>query len=263
MANQKIIEIADPKTARAEIEYLVGIGRDIEAAQAEAKIVDVEGHKYLYSLGNLKLVEPVDDKYPDCFTAFSLTGLVDYIKADVDSIFDDLDRTHIVRVTDVKSVEILSPVTGPYKRRITIGKCKALVPEIDFKKFMDPEDFQIMVQTRFMETENRALVLKLVGSLRTEQEMKIADDGVSQRVTINRGTAIAGDVIVKNPVHLIPLRTFHEVEQPESPFVIRFNDEAQAALFEADGGAWQLEAAQNIRDWLKKALEGRNVEVIA
>ena len=54
-----------------------------------------------------------------------------------------------------------------------------------------------------------------------------------------------------------------EVEQPESPFILRFNENANAALFEGDGGAWKLRAVENIRAWLAGKLEGCNVEVIA
>lgn len=43
----------------------------------------------------------------------------------------------------------------------------------------------------------------------------------------------------------------------------RFNERAEVALFEGDGGAWMLKAVENIRDWLTAALKGYNVEVIA
>ena len=48
-----------------------------------------------------------------------------------------------------------------------------------------------------------------------------------------------------------------------SPFVLRFNEDAEAALFEGDGGAWQLRAVENIKNWLTAQLIGCNVEVIA
>ena len=68
---------------------------------------------------------------------------------------------------------------------------------------------------------------------------------------------------IKKLDELTPLRTFYEVEQPTSPFVLRFNEDAEAALFEGDGGAWQLRAVENIKNWLTAQLIGCNVEVIA
>ena len=91
--------------------------------------------------------------------------------------------------------------------------------------------------------------------------MQTADDGVSQKVTINKGVVTAEDVTIKNPVYLVPLRTFYEVEQPASPFVLRFNEGADVALFEGDGGAWKLKAVKNIKDWLDNQLKDCNVEV--
>ena len=256
----------DSETARAREEYLVNVGKEIAESKEYPTIEEIDGHTYVFYRGRcerVKRVEPDEEKQPTVFKAFSLQGLVDFIKADVDGLFKDPERRHIVRVTDVDKVEVLTPVTGFYKKRYIVSECNALVPPIPFNTFKDAEDFQIMVQTRFEDTENRALVLKLSGSLRNEQTMQTADDGVSQKVTINRGVATAADVTVKNPVTLIPLRTFYEVKQPSSPFVLRFNEDSEAALFEGDGGAWKLSAVKNIKDWLEKELAGTNVEVIA
>ena len=178
-------------------------------------------------------------------------------------MFNEKDYRHTVRVVNTRRVEVLTPMCGYYKERDVVAECDALVPDIPFGKFMDVDEFQIMLQSRFEDSTNRALVLQLSGSLRSEQSNQIADDGVSQKVTIKRGVATADDVTVKNPVTLRPLRTFYEVEQPESPFILRFNENANAALFEGDGGAWKLRAVENIRSWLVAKLAGCNVEVIA
>lgn len=37
----------------------------------------------------------------------------------------------------------------------------------------------------------------------------------------------------------------------------------QAALFEADGGAWKIEAMQRVKEFLKDKLVGTGVKVIA
>ena len=59
---------------------------------------------------------------------------------------------------------------------------------------------------------------------------------------------------------LAPRRTFPEVDQPESPFVLLVKQSREGmmpeiALFEADGGLWKLTAIQNIKDYLKAVLE--------
>ena len=258
--------IANPETARAEIEYLVRIGEEKARAAETPVVFEVDGYSYTAYRGQMNRVRPVKpepEEKPDVFEAFSLSGIVDYIRSDVDGIFSDPAIRHTVRVVHPTEVEVLTPMHGFYKQRNVVAHCDALTPHISFGKYMDVDEFQIMVQAMFEESANRALVLQLSGSLRKEQSTQTADDGVSQKVTINRGVATADDVIVKNPVTLKPLRTFYEVEQPDSPFILRFNEDAQAALFEGDGGAWKLKAVENVRAWLAAKLEGCNVVVIA
>lgn len=255
-----------PETARAEIEYLVSVGAAKQRAEETPVVLDIDGYKYTAYRGQLSRVKPVKpepEEKPQPFEAFSLSGLVEFIRTDVDGTFQDPAIRHTVRVVDPTHVEVLTPIHGFYKVRDLVARCNALTPRINFGGYMDVDEFQIMLQAKFMESANRALVLQLSGSLRKEQSNQIADDGVSQKVTINRGVATADDVIVKNPVRLKPLRTYHEVDQPESPFILRFNEDAKAALFEGDGGAWQLAAVENIRAWLAEKLDGCNVEIIA
>lgn len=51
-----------------------------------------------------------------------------------------------------------------------------------------------------------------------------------------------------------PFRTFLEVEQPESEFLLRVDAEKGIGLFEADGGIWKLEAKRNIAEYFAKAM---------
>ena len=257
------MQIATPEAARAKIEYLVGIGEKKRMAEEQPQVLTINGETWTAYKGRFERVKPPHPEKPEVFKAFSLSGLVDFIKADVDEMYACTEQRRYVRVVSPKRVEVLSPMIGPYHERFIEAECDALVPDIPFGRFQGVDEFQIMLQSRFEDSANRALVLQLSGSLRTEQENKIADDGVSQKVTIKRGVATADDVTVKNPVVLKPLRTFYEVAQPESPFILRFNEQANAALFEGDGGAWKLRAVENIRAWLAAKLDGCNVVVIA
>lgn len=266
MASKNDSVFTTAEAARAEIEYLVKVGEEKRRAEETPTVLSIDGHSYTAFRGNLsrvQTVKPDREEKPDVFEAFSLSGLVDYIMADVDGLFQDPAVRHIVRVIDPKHVEVLSPLHGFYKERDVVARCSALTPKIAFGTFLGVDEFQIMVQAMFTESVNRALVLQLSGSLRKEQSMQTADDGVSQKITINRGVSTADDVTVRNPVPLRPLRTFYEVEQPESPFILRFNEDCEAALFEGDGGAWQLRAVENVRKWLAEKLSGCNVEIIA
>ena len=53
---------------------------------------------------------------------------------------------------------------------------------------------------------------------------------------------------------LRPFRTFQEVEQPESEFLLRLDEDGNIGLFEADGGMWKLTARQTVKAFLEKKL---------
>jgi len=99
---------------------------------------------------------------------------------------------------------------------------------------------------------------------------KAIPEGESEAVfsdSIKTGITRVEETEIPNPIILQPYRTFLEIEQPASPFIFRLKagpNEASpvcAALFEADGGVWRLQAITRIRDWIKGAVSG--VAVIA
>lgn len=71
---------------------------------------------------------------------------------------------------------------------------------------------------------------------------------------VRAGVTLKGREAVDNPFVLAPYRTFPEVTQPSSPYILRIRDVQNslptAMLVEADVGAWRLAAVQNIKSWL-------------
>lgn len=61
-------------------------------------------------------------------------------------------------------------------------------------------------------------------------------------------------VQVKPRVALRPFRTFLEVEQPVSEFLLRLDDDGNVGLFEADGGMWQQTAKASIAAYFEDKL---------
>jgi hypothetical protein len=77
--------------------------------------------------------------------------------------------------------------------------------------------------------------------------------------------ALKDQVALKPIVKLSPYRTFREVEQPESEFLLRVrldnNDAPAVALFEADGGAWINQAMENVVNYIQSLVA--DIPVIA
>lgn len=74
----------------------------------------------------------------------------------------------------------------------------------------------------------------------------------TQTVEARQGVALNAVVEIKPRVMLRPFRTFLEVEQPESEFLLRVDPDEGIGFFEADGGIWKLEAKKNIADYFLK-----------
>lgn len=71
-------------------------------------------------------------------------------------------------------------------------------------------------------------------------------------VEARQGVALNALIEIKPRVMLRPFRTFLEVEQPESEFLLRVDPDEGIGFFEADGGIWKLEAKKNIADYFLK-----------
>ncbi|MFJ7971292.1 hypothetical protein [Psychrobacillus sp. NPDC096389] len=178
----------------------------------------------------------------------SLSGLVDYVKSNFDH-----ERPVMIHVESPTKVNVFDSLNDVNDRR-TYVKAAALLPTITFEQFVDREKFQIMLQACFVPNEHRSTVIKLVSSIVEDNSITTTDDGLSQRVTAKTGVASVGNVELPNPVALKPFRTFAEVPQPESEFVLRLKEGGRVGLFEADGGAWELNAMANIATYLEEAL---------
>ena len=228
-----------------------------------------EALEYIVSLRKPEIIEIDGDTYSDkelsriryiprakAITMRTLTSLVDYIRSNTDA----MDEKMIIHVESPTSVKMYSMLD--YERdRECMAVVKAELPDFDFDRFMDHEKFLINMQAKFINTDDKTLLLKFAGTVETGTVSQYGDDGVTQKATVKTGIASKSDCIVPAIVNLKPFRTFLEVDQPESSFIFRMKEDkhydgVQCAIFEADGGAWKSEAMANIKAYLKDQLNG-------
>lgn len=204
------------------------------------------------------LADPVSAVKPgpqaDALKVYTLGAVRDYLKANRDAL--DL-ATLVVHVVSPQIVRLAGKLQERARNREVFVEASATNLADGFLgKFMPIEEFIIGLQARFVETDARQAVLRLFSNIKSEVVKTAQDDGISQSVTAKAGVALVSDVTVPNPVTLTPFRTFREVTQPESSFVLRVQATKgfEAGLFEADGGAWRLVAVDRVRDWLTHEL---------
>ncbi len=210
---------------------------------------------------------------PAALALNTLTGLVDYVNkvAIVDGLDGTVKARIFLQVVSHREVRVLSGLDESYQTRDVLAVATAeqlFADRFKFEAYLSAETFIIGLQANFAKTKERDELLALVGNIREQAVKNTDDDGVSQTVTAKQGVSLATEAKLPNPVTLVPYRTFREVGQPESTFILRAqgSDKTQEgkpslALFEADGGAWKLVAMQRVREYLTKAI--KDVPVLA
>lgn len=232
------------------LEYLVRLG--------EAKVLEVGNEKF-----SDKSLHKIEQPTPVAINVRSLSGIVEYLKSGFDT--EPLGAL-MIHVESPTSISVFDELNCNANRDYFI-KASAMLPEFRFDSWYNTEDFNIKLQSCFVDNSDKEIMLKIVGNIKEEMVQTVGDDGVSQAVTAKTGVATVANVKVPNPVSLRPYRTFVEVEQPESNFIFRMQNGPRCALFEADGGAWKLEAMKNIKAYLeehlKEDIEAGRIVVIA
>lgn len=225
-------------------EYVVGLSK--------ANMVTIDGTVFTDKPLHLPEMPTIETLRTD-----NLSSIVNFIKhawdADLHDIYDTVQK--IIHVEDAGKVNLYSSVCNECMDRQKFMTAEWAGNKFPFGQFMDAEKFNILLQTCFMETDDLKVIQQVVGNLRDEAVQNYGDDGVSQSVTIRTGIATVGQVRVPSPAKLRPYRTFLEVEQPASLFILRMREGGQCALFEADGGLWRETARKNIRNYFEYELE--------
>lgn len=185
------------------------------------------------------------------FVVATLASLVEYLKTNRDAL--DLTKV-IVHIETPNRVSIGGSLRERSRDREMYLTAQAEDMTDGFiGKYHTIEHFIIGLQVRFCDCDDRAKLLEFVSNVRTEQSATTTDDGVSQTLTA-RGVALVSALPVPNPVTLTPFRTFRDIPQPTSPYILRAHATAgqlpQLALMEADGGVWKLSTLGKIRDHL-------------
>lgn len=224
---------------------------------AAGKTVEIGGRVYsTQEVHDPRRQEPE----PKTISLSTLTALCAYALSHHDAGYRD-SRKEFVHVEGPGSVRLCTDIFGEFNQRVEIAKATAQHPTFPFGTFLDPEAFNIALMVHFGPGDAVPDIQKIVGNLTTEAVQTVADDGVSQTVTAKAGLVRRDTIEIPRTVMLRPYRTFLEVEQPASPFILRLrgggNDRLPTcALFEADGGAWRIKATANVHEFLVDALKG-------
>lgn len=225
------------------LEYLVRLGEE----NAKTEYVDIGGETYVTR--KLYSYEPPVYKVKPLEVS-SITAVIDYLTGREEELHDAM----IIHIVSPHRVDLLSDLNYKNERELMVS-AHTYPCGFEFDKYYDQEDFVINMQTSFVPSTEVDLILSVAGNVENKTAANYGDNGISQKVTISKGIAGKSDVIVPNPVTLMPYRTFVEVQQPESKCVFRINERQDGSpmfkLVEADGGLWKYLAVGRIKNFFE------------
>lgn len=203
-----------------------------------------------YSMEDWKEIDPSFP--PHYFSVSTLTGFVDGVKA-----LTEARKPHMIEVDPQLTVRAYSePDDRKACRPIVV--CEPLLGRLSsIGCRLEPAEFMLRVQTDMDLSPDRERLIKVAGGIREESELSISDDGLSQRVSTKRGATFGWEGIA-NPYILRPYRTYPEVEQPGSKFILRLSgsgNNLELALHEVLSEGWRTSAIRDIVQFLWGMLE--------
>lgn len=186
----------------------------------------------------------------------TLSGLADVIRMGVRKEHLVYKSPALVRVESHELVTVHSTVewfeSGPVRHLLYMA-------ENDNTTFhageYSQEQMVIALRSMCQDGMDKEYLLELISRIDINTGVSITDTGLTQSVVQKVGAALKDEVPIKPIIRLKPYRTFLEVNQPESEFLLRVTKSGAIQLRDADGGAWMLEARRSIKEHLEGLLK--------
>jgi hypothetical protein len=198
-----------------------------------AGVLDIDGRKYVR--GDLTLVS---SKIPvqSAIDIHSLAGIVDYLETNMDGI--DKNKCMIVAINHKKVMLVGPNITDLGRRPVyLVAEPDTEIKGFEFDKFIPFESFMIKLLCLFEDNPDLREFVKVVSKIKSSDEEKHEDNGVSTTRTTKEGVNTITESS-REVVDLRPYRTFRDITQPNSKFIFRIKRdrlELLCALFECDG----------------------------
>lgn len=217
----------------------------------QPQIVEKDGATFVvYAEEAPHQLQPTID-HPDTLPLHSLDALVKLVRTEASKAETPL----YITIPDHLTVRCFGQPDpdARYFRQVYYEAKATDVPGWDERVQLGFEEAQIALRTRFQETADTIYAMKLLSDISCGAKVIYNDNGIATTVTTQKGIALQTNEQIKPLIKLKPYRTFQEVEQPQSIFLIRLTD--RGIIFtEADGGMWKLTARQTVKAFLEEQL---------
>jgi len=213
-------------------------------------VKEIKGVSFAITADNVTEIRPIID-HPDTLQLHSLDALVKLVKTEAIKVETPLYIT-VPNHLAVRCFGRPNP-DAAFLRQIFYEAKAADVPGWEEQTKMGFEEAQIAMRTRFQETPDTLYMINLLSNISCGASVVYNDNGIATTVTSKKGVALQTNEQIRPIVTLKPYRTFQEVEQPASTFLIRVNERC-ISFTGADGGMWKLKARETVKKFLEDKL---------
>ena len=221
------------------------VNRIVELAAPTTYVID--GHTYASE--DLRRIDP-PKHMPKAIDVNGLDSICKLVRNEVKQVGLKI----FVQIEAYNKVKVFTTYDGEFERSY-LYRCAADTPSVTVNRFNPYENAVIELRSLYIPNKDTDYLLQLLSSISSESKVVSTDNGVTQSVEAKQGIALSQMVAVKPRVSLKPFRTFIEVDQPESEFLLRISSDGKIGLYEADGGVWKLEATRNVAAYFEEALK--------
>lgn len=242
------MEVSIIKDAITKIEELTSNASDVK---------EIQGRSFLIHDGSFEEILPAALPLPKTYEFSSLDGLAKMIRKEHSNI------TEACKTSDVLYINVMSPTNVCVSTGVDEYNRRAYLYHVGYEfskkwtgaSWFEHEEAMIVLRSQFIKNEGTEYLLDFLSRVSDENSVSSDDNGMTQTVQVKKGIALAAREQVKPIVNLRPYRTFLEVEQPESAFLVRVREGIQVGIIEADGGMWRIAARRSIVAYLEKELK--------
>ena len=172
-----------------------------------------------------------------------------------------------VFVLDPVNVTVVGPIIEDRNRG---DNYLIATPAVNFEGVnchnLELEAFIVYLQTNFVIDDAVETLITIFKKIDLDDETSFQDDGFTTQVTVRDGAKLA-IADIPNPIELRPYRTFPEIPQPASPFLLRVKKSGKNLYFtlhDVQDQKWRIEALADIKTYLTNAIKSeRKIPVIA
>lgn len=245
------------------IEYIINLGQPKVLELDPAKTL--RSTKPLYQITNTA-IKPL--------LSYSLNSIIDFISAyhkpitaiesfleseDMKKASDNINQNrYIINIVSYQEVHLLSYLVDKWNHRELHLKVSSDIEENYSPSNLTVEELLIYLKTHFVQSNKIEELTKIFGNLSSSNVKHVADDGFAQSVEVQKRINFNESTKVPPISKLEKIRTFIEIKQPSSMFLIRLKDgpsSIQCTVKETIYSEWKIEAVSRIKKYLSDELK--------